>query len=397
MIQQCRLGHDYDTKRGCDKCYRIKKKARERTALGNAAPPEGFEARKVTTDRKGAVVSVQSVPGQDVSDDFSPIVPAEHYVQGVSTYVSSGETTAQWIKTDRQKMQGDALRWAAIQALIQDNLHPFAAIPAPTVLREDLCNGIVFGDPHFGMLAQARETGGQNWDMKIAKQVMLDALDVMFTRLPVAGSCLLINVGDYFHFQDPSQLTPRGKHKQDGDGRLSYMAELGVWLSIEMTKRAAATYYNVAKFNVGGNHDPEASRWLNIAERIYFRDNPRVTVHDNAADHLFWTFGQNLIGMYHGHETPLVKLPGVMAAEQDGKLWGAHKHRRWVTGHHHNYEALAQPGVLCEKFPTLAPLDMYAAGHGYRSERSLNAFILHAEHGEIGRAKVMAHEVEKYS
>ena len=39
---------------------------------------------------------------------------------------------------------------------------------------------------------------------------------------------------------------------------------------------------------------------------------------------------------------------------------------------------------MAEKYPTLAPLDFYAAGAGYRSERSLNAFTLHRVHGEIG-------------
>jgi hypothetical protein len=253
---------------------------------------------------------------------------------------------------------------------------------------------IVFGDPHFGMLAQARETRGSNWDMKIAKDTMTAALQLLLARLPSAAHCILINVGDFFHFQDPSQLTPRGKHKLDGDGRLTYMAELGIWLSIELTERAAATHELVEKFNVGGNHDPEAARWMNIAEKIYFRLQPNVRVADNAPEHLYTTFGQNLIGMYHGHETPFNKLLGVMAAEDNGRLWGAHRHRRWITGHHHNYEALAQPGVLCEKFPTLAPVDMYAAGHGYRSERSLNAITLHREHGEIGRTKVLAEEVE---
>lgn len=391
MKKICEAGHQYDTSRGCDACFRARKKAREREALGAAAPPAGFEARKVTSNGAGKVISVQSQPSPD-PDQFSPVVPAEHYVKGVSTYVSGGEPVAQWIKTDKGKQNADALRWAAIEGLIRQNLHPMAAIPAPTTVREDICNVIVFGDPHFGMLAQARETGAANWDMKIAQRVMLDAIDLLFTRLPVAGSCILINIGDYFHFQDPSQLTPRGKNKLDGDGRLAYMAELGVWLSIELTKRCAQIYGTVEKYNVGGNHDPEAARWMNIAERIYFRDNPRVIVADNAADHLYTVFGKNLLGMYHGHETPIGKLAGVMANDRRAE-WGVASFCRWITGHHHKYWADTFEEVLVEKFPTLAPLDVYAAGHGYRSERSLNAIVLHATHGEIGRAKVMAEEV----
>ncbi len=389
----CEAGHQYEPTpgHGCRKCERARAKARQRTALGPAAPPEGFEARKVTTNYKGAVTSVQAVPSPE-PDEFQPVIPAEHYVKGVSSYLSSGEVTGQWVKTDKQAQAGDAMRWLAIQSLVERGLPSGPMIEPPDAVAADKCNVIVFGDPHFGMLAQARETGASNWDMKIAQDVMLRAMDLILFRLPKADTCKLINIGDFFHFQDPSQLTPRGKHKQDGDGRLSYMAELGIWLSIELTRRAARTHRQVDKFNVAGNHDPEAARWLNIAERIYFRENPRVDVVDNAADHLYTTFGKNLIGMYHGHETPIPRLAGVMANDRRAE-WGAAQYTRWVLGHHHTYWAQMFEETLVEKYPTLAAIDMFAAGHGYRSERSLNAFTLHAEHGEIGRAKVMAAEV----
>lgn len=394
MKKVCDIGHEYDTVRGCDKCYRLRKKERERTALGNAAPPEGFEATRVSTDHEGAVRAVRSVPTPHDQDEFEPVVPAEHYIKGVSTLISHGEPTHQWVKTDRQTAGRDALRWAALEALVRDNVPPAPVIPGPVEKPSSglLCNVIVFGDPHFGMLAQERETGHPSWDMKIAKKVMLGAIDLILDRLPYASTCKLINIGDFFHFQDPGQLTPRGKHKQDGDGRMTYMAELGTFLSIELTARAATRHKHVDKFNVAGNHDPEAARWMNISERIWFRDNPRVLIHDNAAEHLYTTFGKNLIGMYHGHETPLNRLAGVMANDRRAD-WGASKYCRWITGHHHTYWAQMFEEVLVEKFPTLASLDMYASSHGYRSERSLNAITLHAEHGEIGRSKVMAAEV----
>jgi hypothetical protein len=128
--------------------------------------------------------------------------------------------------------------------------------------------------------------------------------------------------------------------------------------------------------------------------RAYFKDQPRLTLPDNAAEHIYTTFGKNLIGLHHGHETPIGKLQHVLAEWREGVPWGEHPHRRWVTGHHHNYEAYSYPGCMAEKYPTLAPLDFHAAGQGYRSERSLNAFTVHRVHGEIGRSKVTAAEVE---
>ena len=109
---------------------------------------------------------------------------------------------------------------------------------------------IVFGDPHVGMLAQARETGGSNWDLKIAKRVMTDALSLMITRLPKARYCKLINIGDYFHFQDNSKTTPTSKHQLDGDCRLMHMAELGCHLMAGLTQMALEEYENVEEHNV---------------------------------------------------------------------------------------------------------------------------------------------------
>lgn len=398
MTKTCDKGHKYDTKKGCKACSKARCRARQKAndALGLAKPPEGWTATVVKSNGEGDVTSVRSVPETE-NDEMQPVIPAEHYVRGVSTFLTHGTPTHQWVKTDTEKMSADAGRWAAIEALIAGGV-PAAPVIAyervPTMAAEKLCNVIVFGDPHVGMLAQARETGAANWDLKIAKRVMNDALDLMLVRLPRAQSCILINIGDFFHFQDNSKLTPRGKHQLDGDCRLMHMAELGCHLMADLTSKALCVYESVEEFNVPGNHDPDAARWMNIFMRAWFRDNPRVRVADNAAEHLYTSFGENLIGMHHGHYTPLPKLQNVLAEWRDGVPWGSHKHRRWVTGHHHTYEAYSYPGVIAEKYPTLAPLDFHAAGSGYRSERSLNAFTLHAEVGEIGRAKVFAAEVE---
>lgn len=367
-------------------------KARK-AALGKAAPPEGWTPTKVATDANGIVRSVRSVP-EPVEDQFQPVIPKEHYVSKVSSFLDHGDLTHQWVKTDVAKMQADAKRWAAIQALVDGGVPPRPLIHLVDAERaQDLCNVIVFGDPHFGMLAQARETGSANWDIKICKRVMRDALTLMLSRLPRAGRCILINIGDYFHFQDNTKTTPRGKHALDGDCRMMHMAELGCFLWAELTELCLETHDEVTEANVGGNHDPEAARWLNVVMKAYFRNQSRLTILDNAREHLYTTFGSNLIGMYHGHETPLNKLPNVMAADQR-EAWGSAKHCRWITGHHHQYEAHSFPDVLVEKYPTLAPADVWSAGHGYRSERSLNAVTLHREHGERGRAKVFAAEVE---
>lgn len=369
-------------------------RAVQRKQLGKGAPPEGWSPVKVTSNKRGRPISVKSVP--EGGREHAPTVPQGHRLKGVTTLLDAGGSVRMQylLARENEHAHADSLRFKAIaQALAaQPAAEP---VPAPDAFVSDLANVIVFGDPHVGMLAQARETGEANWDLAIAEKTMVAALDRLFSRTPSAATCLLVNIGDFFHHQDNRQATPRNQHKLDADCRFVKVAETGLRIAKTLVEAALLTHDSVTLANVPGNHDPDASMWLNLWCKAHFRDEKRLTILDNAHPYLYWSFGQNAVGLHHGHGAKLQKLPGVMAARDGGKFWGAHAHRRWITGHHHNYEALAFPGVLCEKFPTLAPLDYYAAEAGYRSERSLNAITLHSELGEVGRAKVIAAEVEK--
>lgn len=369
-------------------------RAVQRAQLGEGAPPEGWSPVKVTSDRHGKAVSVKSVP--EHGRDHAPVVPQGHRLKGVTTLLDAGGSVRMQylLARENETAHVDSMRFAAIvQALAAQ---PAAApVAPPKTGASELANVVVFGDPHVGMLAQARETGEANWDLAIAEKTMTAALRTLFQRTPQAATCLLVNIGDFFHHQDNRSLTPKSGHKLDADCRFVKVAETGLRIAKTLVEAALARHETVTLANVPGNHDPDASMWLNLWCKAHFRDEIRLTILDNAHPYLYWSFGQNGVGLHHGHGAKLQKLPGIMAARDNGKFWGAHAHRRWITGHHHNYEALAFPGVLCEKFPTLAPLDYYAAEAGYRSERSVNAITLHAEVGEVGRAKVIAGEVEK--
>jgi hypothetical protein len=360
--------------------------------LGPAEPPAGFTPIKVTTNGHGDPTAVQSVPIAD-PDLTKPVLPPDHYVKGISSYLSHGTVTGQWVKTDKVKQAADASRWAAVSGLLE-TLPALPAIPRAGAADDQLLNVIVFGDPHFGMLAHERETGEPSWDMKIAREVMHRALEKLIYRLPEAGQFLLINVGDYFHFEDDNQSTPRGHHKQDGDGRFTKMAEAGAFLLADLTQLCLNSHPSGALINVPGNHDVTGARWLNLWARAFFRNQANLTIEDNADPVGYFSFGENLIGTYHGDGGATKKLPGVMAAHQGGKLWGMHRHRRWITGHHHVHAIEPYAGVFVEKFPTLAPLDMWSHWKLFDgAERSLNAITLHHREGEIGRSKVLASEI----
>jgi len=77
----------------------------------------------------------------------------------------------------------------------------------------------------------------------------------------------------------------------------------------------------------------------------------------------------------------------IMAATRP-EDWGATKYRYCLTGHIHHQSAMEIGGVVVESFQTTASRDAWHASMGFRSGRSMQAIVLHAERGEIGRHRV---------
>lgn len=325
-----------------------------------------------------------------------PVLPAQHNLKGVSTLVGrDGKSKLQWVKTGRSEAL-DPLRFQAIEKALE-NLTPRIPIArragAERELNSDLCNVYIFGDPHVGMLAYDRETGDANWDLYIAEWTMIEAMQRLMARVPEAERAILINLGDFFHAQDDKQATPRSGHKVDVDSRFVRVAEVGCRIVERLVSCLEYEHGRTDLFNVRGNHDPDAGMWLNLWAKARFKNSPRVTVHDNANPYTFHEFGRNLLGLAHGHGCKIERLPGVMANDARA-AWGNAKHARWITGHHHCYQAFEASGCLVEKYPTLAPRDYHTAEGGWRSERALYCVTLHRQFGEVARGKITADELE---
>jgi hypothetical protein len=331
----------------------------------------------------------------DAGDSPAPVeaIPATHAVKGLSTLFKDGKPVLQWVKTTKQQV-ADELRWQAIEQAMATHEGAVKRSTIPKLpLDKDLLNIVVFGDPHIGMLAQKRETGDADWDLKICDETMTRATQAIVTRMPRAKKALLVDIGDLFHHESNAQVTPRSGHKLDCDSRFVQVAETGCRIMRKLTDCLLESHETVDVAVVPGNHDPDGARWVRLWLSAVYSNEPRVNILDNANPYMYYRFGENLVGMHHGDGAKLDKLPSIMASDQR-KLWGDTAHHRWLCGHHHTYEAKSFPDCLVEKFPTLAPLDYYAAHAGYRSERSLNSITLSSRNGEICRAKVFASECE---
>ena len=325
--------------------------------------------------------------GYSPEHDMNKIVPDGFKVRGVSTYYDKdGKTRGQWVKSSVDAERREQLVKEMYQAMASE-IPKLGKIAAPKhKASADLLNVIPMGDPHFGLYAWAAESG-DDFDTDIARALTLGAVDRLMASAPDAETCIILPLGDVFHANDQSNVTPGHKHQLDVDTRFVKVLGIGIQTYRHAIIRALEKHPKVVVRFVSGNHDPQAIWALAFTVHAFFEDNPRVTVDLSPSKFWYYQHGSVLIGSTHGDTVKHENLLGVMATDQ-AHVWSHTKHRYWYTGHVHHQSVKEFPGVVCESFRTLAAKDAYAAGHGYRAGRDMVCITQHKLHGEIERHRV---------
>jgi hypothetical protein len=325
-----------------------------------------------------------AVAGYAPDQDMTHPAPAPFVVKGTSTlYDADGNVSQQWVKTKVDESQALEVVKEFISSLVEGARGLSPIVPFPKKANEDLLAVYPFGDPHFGMYAWAQESG-DDFDLAHAERLTLGAVDSLVDSAPPAGVALLLLLGDVFHANDQTNVTPGHKHQLDVDSRYPKVILSGINTFRHAILRALEIHPKVLVWIKPGNHDPQAIYALAFALAAFFENNDRVEIEINPSKFSYFRFGKVLIGSTHGDTVKHQQLPGIMAADKP-EDWGQAKHRYWYTGHVHHTAVSEFPGVVCESFRTLAAKDAYAAGHGYRAGRDMRAIIHHKEYGEVAR------------
>lgn len=316
--------------------------------------------------------------------DMTKPVPDGFVVSGVSTYYNDeGKPTGQWVKS--KLTEGDKLK--ALQEAIEDFVSSYKGLakptPPPKEAAEDIVLAIPIGDPHIGMYAWSEEAG-EDFDIDIARNDLLSAAEKLVSVAPCASTCLIVNLGDFFHADNMSNTTSRSGHSLDVDTRWSKVLKLGCMLMVDIIKLALQKHPRVEVINAIGNHDDHSSIMLAAFLSAYFSEEPRVFIQPTSSKFHYFSFGKCLIGVTHGDTVKHADLGELMAVDKP-EDWGASEHRYWYVGHIHHNRKLELRGCVVESFRTLAAKDAWHAAKGYRSGRDMNAVVLHKEFGEIAR------------
>lgn len=243
------------------------------------------------------------------------------------------------------------------------------------------------GDAHIGMRAWNEETQSGDWDLQIAERVQCGAMAALVDLAPPAERATIINLGDWFHYDNMDGTSSRSGHRFDVDGRYAKMIRVGMKVIRQRIESVLRKHRTVRVINVIGNHDDTGAMWLSVALKHIYANEPRVEVDDSPAAFMYFRHGKVLVGCHHGHSCKPDALPGVMAADR-ARDWGESEHRYWYIGHVHHQSVKEYAGVSVESFNTLAARDAWAAAGGYRSRQNMKCIVLHDEYGEVCRHTV---------
>lgn len=343
--------------------------------------------RQGASDLMRRLVRRAATRGHSPAHDMTHLVPDGYHVKGTSTYYDKeGKPRGQWVKS--QKDRDDQLK--ALAEAVTVLAEPFKRVRAPIPRADkhdkDLLCVYPMGDPHLGMFAWARETG-QNFDLRTASRNLLAATEHLVNLAPPAKEGLLINLGDFFHRDNNSGVTSRGKNPLDGDSRWAKVLEVGVRTMRHAIDCALTKHEKVTVINEIGNHDDHSAIMLSLCLREAYEREPRVTIDTSPAKFHWFKFGNTLIGVTHGDTVKPADLPGIMATDCR-KDWGRTEHHHWYTGHVHHDGLKEYPGCIVEHMRTLAPADAWHRGQGYRSGQDMKCDVFHRRWGRINRHQV---------
>lgn len=377
---------------------------RKRAAIAGYAPenrppwaqelPTGHRIKGMSTRVDGAGEVDQQWAKTEREPDPSvarPIVPEGHHVVRQATQIGrQGEVITQWVSTDHEKAAREAAFWEAARAAVAE-FTPLPPLRASTKSFRESLTVYPLGDPHFGMLSWAKETG-VDFDTRIAQEELAACVDELVSQAPPSRDAHLVNIGDARHAEDDRQVTPKSANKLDVDTRSAKVTRIWLESMLRLAVRLLEHHERVRIFNLPGNHDPTtafmSSLWLEQA----FKDNPRVVVSDACNPYQYFRYGKVLLGYAHGDGAKDADLLPIMATDCGpggipgfDDAWGKTFYRHWIEGHVHHDKITEFRGGIVEHIRTLASRDLWHHHSGYRSGRSLKAITFDPEFGERSR------------
>ena len=242
-------------------------------------------------------------------------------------------------------------------------------------------------DHHFGALIWGQETGGPDYDNKIAQAGFESALGNLIrrTRDHKPERAMLILGNDQQNADNRAGTTERGT-PQNMDSRYQKIFDISKRASLWAVDTLLGEFGAVDVVIVSGNHDPVAAWHLGDTLSSWYRLCKAVTIDNSPRSRKYYEHGVNMLMFTHGNTGKLTEYGTTMAAEQPA-MWGRTKWREAHTGDKHHRELLELKGASVRILPSLRPSCAWTSDNHYvGSLRAAEAYVWNKSEGLVATA-----------
>lgn len=388
LAEAVRLYGEHDTKKAAANAAglavstfkdRLRRAAASGLMLDHKPAMPGFRVTRVNDGPNGK--SVEQKP--DTGEVFTP--GPDQILKKLSVLTGGdGREVLRWSKLD---VQAEATV-AAIRTIVDELKQelPRINVPAgPAYLNDQLLNQFTVTDNHFGMMAWREETGGSDYDLKIAEKLLLDWFSAAIAMSPNAKTAVFAQLGDLMHHDSHESVTPAHRHVLDADSRLQKVIRVVIRVVRQIISMLAYKHEHVHVVMASANHDPASSAWMRELLHAMYENEPRITIENSPDVYYAYEHGRTGLFYHHGHKRNVAKVDDVFAGkfrEIFGRCLQCYGH----VGHLHSDEIIETNLMKVERHRTLAPADSYSANGGWLSGRDAKIITYHREFGEVGRS-----------
>lgn len=351
-------------------------------------------AEALGINRRGLDKTVKRVEGYAAAKGVAPHRDLVHQTaegfdaKRVSTaYKEDGSVALQWVIQEPQKQSLKERLDLMIEG-VKEDLDGFKdPAPAPVEVSDDYLAMYMIGDHHFGMLADSEsKVDDDDWDIKIATEILIDATDRLANRVGNAKTGVLLNVGDFFHADSSFNTTTKGT-PVDVDTRIGKTFKLAGRLFNILIDKMLQTHEKVVVVNVRGNHDYDMACHLSSCLELLYSKEPRVEIVQNYSKFISYQWHNNLFVFHHGDRIKHEQILQTVIKNLDDE-WAESKNRYCHLGHIHHHTAREVGSMHFEHWGSLTATDQWHSDSGYGAERSMTAVVYHKDSGEDSRVKI---------
>ena len=260
-------------------------------------------------------------------------------------------------------------------------------VPAPKHSLEDLLSLYVITDYHIGMKAWGEETRGDNWDTKIAEDMLYRWFKSAIKSSPDSQTAVFAQMGDFLHWEGMDAVTPMNRNILDADGRIQMIIRVALRAIRRIVRELLIKHKTLHLIMAEGNHDPAGSAFLRESLNMLYEDEPRVFVDVSPDPYYCYEHGFTSLFFHHGHKKKMTNIDDVFVAKFR-EVFGRTKFSYGHMGHLHHRDMKETNLMVLEQHRTLAAHDQYASSHGWVSGREAQSITYSKKYGEVGRVVV---------